>query len=73
MLGNHDGEVEILVQLRCTPQGHHVNLAARGEPPQATLQALLEAINQLDRLPVRSDEVSFEVHLSVSPHAAARS
>lgn len=73
VLGNHDGEAEILVQLRCTPQGHDVTLAARGGPAQATLQALLEAINRLDRLPVRSDEVSFEVHLSVSPQAAARS
>jgi hypothetical protein len=71
VLASHDGEVEILVQLRCTPGGHDVNLAARGEPPQATLQALLEAINRLDRLPVRSDEVSFEVHLSVSPQAAS--
>jgi hypothetical protein len=73
VLGDHDGAVEILVQLRCTPQGHDVNLAARGEPPQAALQALLEAIHRLDRLPVRSEDVSFEVHLSVSAPAAARS
>jgi hypothetical protein len=67
VLGSHDGETEVLVRLRCTPQGHDAHLATRGDPPQGAMQALLEAIQQLDRLPVREGEVSLEVLLSLSP------
>jgi hypothetical protein len=66
VLGDHDGELEVLLQLRCAPQGHEVGLSHRGDAAAETLQALLDAINALASLPVRADEVRFELQLAVS-------
>jgi len=57
---------ELLIRVRCTPEGHDVDLASRGDVSQPVMQAFYEAVQQLATLPVRDGEVSFEIELTVS-------
>jgi hypothetical protein len=63
VLGGRDDEAELLLRLRCTPEGHGIHLSGRGEVPQEIMQAVFEAIRQLPGLPIRDGEVSFEIEL----------
>ena len=71
ILGDHDEEAELLLRLRCTPQGHDASLSGRGEIPQEVMAMVFETIKQLPRLPVRDGEVSIEIELAVSAAAGA--
>jgi hypothetical protein len=66
VLGQRDDEADLLVRLRCTPEGHGIELSGRGEVPRETMAAFFEAIKQLAGLPVRDGEVNFEIDLTVS-------
>ena len=66
-VGDRDDAGELLIRMRCTADGHEVNLAGRGDVGQPVMSALYEAITQLAGLPVQTGEVSFEIELSVSP------
>jgi hypothetical protein len=71
-IGDRDHAAELLIRMRCTPEGHDVDLAWRGKVPQPALQAFFEAaffeaVKQLARLPVKDGEVSFEIELTVAP------
>jgi hypothetical protein len=65
-IGDRDDVAELVIRMRCTPEGHDVDLAGRGEMPQPVMQAFFEAVKQLARLPVQDGEVSFEIELTVS-------
>jgi hypothetical protein len=66
-IGDRDHAAELLIRMRCTPEGHDVDLAWRGKVPQPALQAFVEAVKQLATLPVQDGEVSFEIELTVAP------
>lgn len=66
VVSGHDGAVELLVRMRCTSAGHHVDLACRGVVPEAQMQAFYDAMTRLTPLPVDEGEVSFELELGVS-------
>jgi hypothetical protein len=65
-IGDRDDAAELLIRMRCTPEGHDVDVSSRGEVPQSVMQAFFEAVEQLARLPVQDGEVSFEIELTVS-------
>jgi hypothetical protein len=65
-IGDHDDATELLIRLRCTCEGHDVELASRGDVSQPFMQALVDAVQQMARLPVQDGEVSFEIELTVS-------
>jgi len=65
VLAGHDGQLELRLQIICRLRSHRVGLSHRGELAEATLDALIEAIEQLPSLRV-SNEVSFEVELTMS-------
>jgi hypothetical protein len=69
VLADHDGELEILLQLRCRPDGHEVGLSHRGDASAELTQALLDEINGLVRLPVQGGEVRFELQLALAGYA----
>jgi hypothetical protein len=71
VLADHEGQLDLLVRATCTPQGHQVGLARRGEASDATLQALVDALHLIARLPVRGAEVSFELELTLSAAMAS--
>jgi hypothetical protein len=66
VLADHDGRLDLLVRASCTPHGHQFGLSRRGQASDETLQALVDALEQIARLPVRDGEVSFEVQLTVA-------
>jgi hypothetical protein len=65
VLGGHDGQLELRLQLICRPRSHRAGLSHRGDLPEATIDKLIEAVEQLPSLRVQS-EVSFEVELTLS-------
>jgi hypothetical protein len=65
-VGDRAVAAELVIRMRCTPEGHDVDLSSRGEVPQPFMQAFFEAVKQLARLPVKDGEVSFEIELTVS-------
>lgn len=65
MLTRHDG-ADIVLRLRCTPEGHAVDLSGKGEVPPDVMQAFFDAIKTLPPLRVTDGDVSFEMQLSVS-------
>lgn len=65
-IGDRDDAAELVIRMRCTPEGHDVDLSSRGAVPQPVMQAFFEAVKQLARLPVQDGEVSFEIELTVS-------
>ena len=69
VLADHDGELEILLQLRCVPEGHEVGLSHRGDASAELTQALLDEVNGLVRLPVQGGEVRFELQLALAGYA----
>jgi hypothetical protein len=66
VLGDHPGRLDLLVRASCTPQGHQIGLSRRGEASDEILQALVDAFDDIARLPVREGEVSFELQLTVA-------
>jgi hypothetical protein len=66
VLGDHEGQLDLLVRASCTPHGHQFGLSRRGQASDETLQALVDALEQIARLPVRDGEVSFELQLTVA-------
>ena len=66
--GDRDGAAELIVRMRCTPEGHDVGLASRGDVPHSLMfmHAFYDAVNQLAGLPVQNGEVSFEIELTAS-------
>jgi hypothetical protein len=62
-----DDTVELLARMRCTPDGHDVEMAFQGDVSQQRLQACFDAINEIAPLRVRDGEVSFQIELGVSP------
>jgi hypothetical protein len=65
-IGDLDDAAELLIRMRCTPEGHDVDLSGRGEVPPPVMKAFFEAVKQLAGLPVQDGEVSFEIELTVS-------
>jgi hypothetical protein len=64
MLIGHDG-AEIVLRVRCTPQGHGVELSGKGEVPPDVMQAFFDTIKALPPLRVTDGDISFEMQLSV--------
>ena len=65
-IGGRDDAAELLIRVRCTPEGHDVDLASRGDVSQPVMQAFFDEVQLMARLPVRGGEVSFEIELTVS-------
>jgi len=66
-LGKSEKQFKLLVEFKCTPDGHEVSLAHQGDAPQELLQKYHDALSAAKKLPVRSGEVSFQMEMSVSP------
>jgi hypothetical protein len=62
-IGDRAVAAELVIRMRCTPEGHDVDLSDRAELPQPVMHAFFEAVKQLPRLPVQDGEVSFEIEL----------
>ncbi|HET9622593.1 MAG TPA: hypothetical protein VFP84_14575 [Kofleriaceae bacterium] len=60
---------EAKLRVRCSPVGHELELAHRGDATPAELHALHQAVRGLAKLPVRDGEVAFEVFLAIDPDA----
>jgi hypothetical protein len=69
-IGDRDDAAELVIRMRCTPEGHDVDLSGHGEMPQPDMQTFFEAVSQLPKLPVQDGEVSFEIELTVSPSSS---
>jgi hypothetical protein len=65
-IGERDDPAELLIRLRCTPEGHDIDLASRGDVPQPVMQAFFDAVKKLAKLPVQDSEVSFDIEMTVS-------
>jgi hypothetical protein len=65
VLAGHDAQLELRLQVICRPRSHRVGVSHRGEITEATLDALIEALEQLPALRVKS-EVTFEIELTMS-------
>lgn len=65
VLAGHDSQLELRLQVICRPRSHRVGISHRGELADAALDALIDALEQLPSLRVRS-EVSFELELTRS-------
>jgi len=57
----------LLIQFKCMPTSHEVKLAWQGDAPGDLLRALVQALEEKDRLPVGEDDVSFQIEMLVSP------
>lgn len=62
VLGDHDGQLELRLQVVCRPRSHRIGVSHRGELDEARLDALIDALELLPPMPVAS-EVTFEVDL----------
>ena len=69
-IGDRDDAAELVIRMRCTPEGHDVDLSGHGEMPQPDMQTFFEAVSQLPKPPVQDGEVSFEIELTVSPSSS---
>lgn len=65
VLADHDGQLELRLQVICRPRSHRVGLSHRGEVSEQTLDRLIDALEQVPALPVRA-EVRFELELTMS-------
>ena len=57
----------VMAQFKCEPAGHSVRLAYQGEVTEELLQAYYTALIAIKRMPVKHDDVSFQMELSVRP------
>jgi hypothetical protein len=71
VLGDRDEPLALRLRVICRPRSHRVGLSHKGDASEATLDALIDALEQLPALPVRG-EVSFELELSVAAGPRAR-
>lgn len=56
---------ELQIRLLCTPAGHDIRLASRGELSPSGLAMFAQAVEQLPTLPVHHGEVSFVIEIAV--------
>ena len=66
-LGESPCAFKVLVQFRCTPAGHEIEMAQQGEPVPELVQAFFNSLVPLPKLPVREEEVTFQMRIAVSP------
>jgi hypothetical protein len=65
VLADHDGELELRLEVICRPRSHRVGISHRGEVADETIDRLIDALEQLPSLAVRG-EVSFETELTIA-------
>jgi hypothetical protein len=65
VLADHADQTQILMRLRCKPQGHDVTLSGRGDTPQQLMEAIFKIVSQLPPVSVSEGEVVFEFSLEV--------
>jgi hypothetical protein len=58
---------QLLVQFDCTPLKDKIKMAFQGEADTKALQTLSDALKKVKKLPVKSDEVSFQIQFTISP------
>jgi hypothetical protein len=67
-LGSAGTKFQVMVQFKCRPDGHDVELAHQGDAPQERLQQYFDApLIAAKRLPVSHGELSFLVEISADP------
>jgi hypothetical protein len=66
-LGSAGTQIRVMVQFKCRPDGHDVELAHQGDAPQERLQQYYDALIAAKRLPVSHGELSFLVEISADP------
>jgi hypothetical protein len=66
-LGGSRTQFKLLVQFRCTAEGHQIQMAHQGEADPQLLQAFYDALAKIEKLPVRQEDVSFQLELIVTP------
>lgn len=68
VLAQSSQPLTLRVKFRCNPNGHHVEiLSTKQDVDKKLLQDFYDAVQKIDRLAVKSDEVTFEVFLKVTP------
>lgn len=66
-LGSCDRGFKLLVQFKCTPSGHEIQLAHQGDGSHELLQAFHDALKGMKPLTVHQDEVAFQFEMDVQP------
>src|SRR5215813_1217570 len=56
LLTKSDRAFELLVQFKCTPSGHEVQMSHQGEVNQRLLQDFYDALTTLEKLRVKQDD-----------------
>ena len=64
-LGSVTTESTVLAQFTCTPTEHTVELAHQGAVTEDALQTFYDRLLALDKLPVASHEVSFQLEIRI--------
>lgn len=68
VLDKCDRACELLLQIRCLPEGHDVlAIKNQGEVPRELTEELTGALKQIEMLPVSKQEVLFQMALKVTP------
>jgi hypothetical protein len=57
----------LLVQFKCTPTGHEVQMAHDGPAKQELLQQTYDALGKLSKLNIKEGEANFQMELDVVP------
>ena len=67
-LASSGKQFQVMVQFKCRPDGHDVELAYQPEDaPQERLQQYFDALMAAERLPVSHGELSFQLEISADP------
>lgn len=64
-LGKSSKPFMVLVQFTCRPSAHDIQLAHQGDASEDLLNAFYTALKAVDPLPVRADEVAFQMEMSI--------
>jgi hypothetical protein len=66
-LTNNNERFTLLVQFKCTPRGHEVQMAHNGAAKQEVLQQVYDAFGKLSKLQMKEGEANFQMELDVVP------
>ena len=67
LLGQSEAAFEVLVQFKCAPSGHEVQMSHQGEVNEKLLQGLYGELAAIEKLSVKHDDVTFQMHIRVGP------
>lgn len=66
IFGKSDQQFKVTAQFNCTRSGFKVTMTAAGSAPEELLQSYYDAAIRIKKLPVKADEVAFQVNFDVN-------